>query len=376
MRDNAIHLLFSGDFAPILTPDEILENHFDALQPLLSEVDLHLTNLESPLTESKLPIPKTGPPLKATPDAIKLLKQARVNIACLANNHIYDYGERGLEDTLQLCKEHDIATIGIVHQKDNSPHYYIKNIKDKTIGIFNYCEHEFSVRERGMLGANGYDPIKLFYDIQRLRSNVDYLVVIYHGGNEYFSLPSPQMKKNFHYMIDLGADAVIAHHTHVISGYEIYNEKPLVYGLGNFFFPLDGEPSSWYIGLLCKLTLDTTIDINIHPIKYDPKKQETLIIEGPNRTEILNQVHKLSQTIATQNNLEIEWSNYVKQRQLGVIKQIPGLTILERVLLKIGIPFHKVFNKSRLLMLKNLLSCEAHYNLLHNSLTNKLNEYE
>ena len=94
------------------------------------------------------------------------------------------------------------------------------------------------------MGASGYDPVNAYYEaIQALRPKVDWLIVLYHGGNEYYSLPRPGLKKDFHYLADLGADLVVGHHTHVISGYEIYNGKPLIYSLGNFFFPYKENPN-------------------------------------------------------------------------------------------------------------------------------------
>ena len=82
-----------------------------------------------------------------------------------------------------------------------------------------------------------------------MRAQVEKVVVIYHGGNEYYPLPRPELKKTFHFLADIGADAVVGHHTHVFSGYEMYNGIPLVYSLGNFFFPLEGEPEESRYGV-------------------------------------------------------------------------------------------------------------------------------
>ena len=71
--------------------------------------------------------------------------------------------------------------------------------------------------------------------------------------------PDPDLKRDFHFLADVGADAVIGHHTHVFSGIENYRGKPLIYSLGNFFFPMEGEPESWSRGVICRLTVDDAV---------------------------------------------------------------------------------------------------------------------
>ena len=80
------------------------------------------------------------------------------------------------------------------------------------------------------------DPVRLFYDIAAAKKRHDYLIAVIHAGNEFYDLPSPRTKNLYRYLIDNGADAVVAHHTHRFSGYEIYKSKPIFYGLGNFIY--------------------------------------------------------------------------------------------------------------------------------------------
>jgi poly-gamma-glutamate capsule biosynthesis protein CapA/YwtB (metallophosphatase superfamily) len=88
---------------------------FDAkVFKLFSDSDFNVLNLESPLTNAgdEHQILKTGPILKASPETIGVLDLLKINLVTLANNHIYDYGDKGLSDTLKLCKNHNIATVG------------------------------------------------------------------------------------------------------------------------------------------------------------------------------------------------------------------------------------------------------------------------
>ena len=75
------------------------------------------------------------------------------------------------------------------------------------------------------------------------------------------------MQKWYRHFVDMGADAVVNHHQHCISGYEIYQEKPIFYGLGNFCFDSFREQpvSQWNYGYAVKLTVDKKISVDLIP---------------------------------------------------------------------------------------------------------------
>ena len=362
-----IKIIFSGDFAPLVPLREICNNPFEELTGIFETADLHITNLEIPLTNNKLTIEKTGPSIKSDPDNIVLLQKAKVDVACLANNHIFDYGEKGLLDTIELCKVNKIDTLGVVNRPDGICHYIIKELKGKKIGFLNYCEHEFSVRDPGIIGAKGYDPIDAYYDIQKLNTLVDYLIVIYHGGNEYYPLPNPEMKKDFHYLADLGADAVIGHHTHVYSGYEIYDGKPLVYSLGNFFFPYENEPKEWYTGIICEFTFEEKIYIKIHPLIQCLNNTNVNLPDKITSENIMNRITELSNIIGDDRRLEVKWKLFVLEKGKGIVKLLLAPGLLEKSLLKLKIIQLDKFNH-RARLIKNLIRCKSLRLLLYKSL--------
>ncbi len=372
MNDKSIRVLLTGDFAPLIDPKEVSDRHFNDIQQIISNCDLHITNLECPLTKSETKIQKTGPHIKASKDNVKLLKLANVDIACLANNHIFDFGEQGIRETINVCKETGIDCIGIVNREDGQKQWIIKEIEGRRIGFINYCEHEFSVRDNGLLGACGYDPINAFYDIQFLKTKVDYLIVIYHGGNEYYPLPNPQLKRDFHYIADLGADAVIGHHTHVISGFEIYKAKPLVYSLGNFFFPYPNEPEEWHMGLICELIIHDNINIKLHPVIQCKNNLDVMLVNESMNNLITQKIENLSKILNNNEELEKAWQEYASDMKMGYLKNILGMGKVERLLLKLRYPENRLFNKIKIISLYNLLRCRAHFELLMSSLKLKL----
>lgn len=362
-----LKLIFTGDFAPLPDPENIPEDNFNSLTSLLRECDLHITNLECPLTMSDKAIEKTGPSIKGHPGGIELLKQANVGLACLANNHIFDYGEQGILDTINLCERNGIDTIGIVNRDDGHTKHLIKTIDDKKIGLINCCEHEFSVREPSLMGANGYDDIDAFYQITELRKQTDYLIVIYHGGNEYYPLPSPMIKKIFHYLADLGADTVIGHHSHVFSGYEWYNDTPLIYSLGNFFFPYPDEPEEWHKAIICELNISEQVELNFHPIEQCRNDLHVRLSDEATSKVARQEITKLSEIISDDHQLAFQWESYSRQHQKGLLKLFLAPGLFERLLLKLGVLRLRNF-KHRSRVVKNHIRCQSLFNLLKQNL--------
>ena len=363
-----IKLLFSGDFAPLVPPDMISENHFQGIEPILDSVDVHITNLECPFTLSNDAFDKPGALFKANPIAIRLLKQARVNVACMANNHILDYHEKGILDTLDICTQNGIDCLGLVSLPDGRKHWLVKEVNGKRIGFLNYCEHEFSVREPGLLGACGYDAVDAFYHIKELRPQVDYLILIYHGGNEFYPLPNPQVKKDFHYLADLGADAVIGHHTHVYSGYEIYKGKPLVYSLGNFFFPSSDGPEEWHRSIVCKMEISETIKFQLIPVTQC-KDGFSVSQQSKGKGEnIKKHIEELSAILIDDVKLEGEWQKFALIKGKNLTSFFMYSNRIERKLSKFNL-FKKYYDRSnRQKILFNSVRCASTKKMLIDNL--------
>ena len=99
-------------------------------------------------------------------------------------------------------------------------------------------------------------------------------VVYFHGGNETNPFPSPGKVEMYRSFVDMGAAAVVAMHTHCPQGYEMYNGCPVIYSLGNFYFP-HGETASsllpsWFYGYMTELDFtENEITVKNIPYKFD-----------------------------------------------------------------------------------------------------------
>lgn len=256
-------VLVAGDFVPTgrlesLIIDKKFDIVFKDVKDVVSSADFSIVNFESPVVKDGFnPIKKRGPNLKCSEEAVEAIKWTGFNCCTLANNHIFDYGSKGLRETVNCCKKNGIDIVGVGDNLNDANKILYKNIDDKILAVINCCEHEFSIASEVSAGANPLNPIRQSYAIKEARANADFVLVIVHGGHEHFQLPSPRMQEAYRFFIDVGADAVVNHHQHCYSGYELYHEKPIFYGLGNFCFDKDTSRNSiWNEGFMVKLEFD------------------------------------------------------------------------------------------------------------------------
>lgn len=337
MENSLIKLVITGDFYPgstyISNRNTELEMVSDFRQ-LFADSDLNITNLECPLTVNDNRISKSGPHLKAHPDSVNLLKKLGFNAVTLANNHIMDYGKEGLQDTFKTLKENSISFVGAGFELAEAILPLTLLVKGKRIAILNFTAHEFSIAKEKRAGANPIDIIENYYQIKNAKEASDYLIIIVHSGIEHYNYPTPAMQKLCRFYASLGADAIACHHSHCVSGYEVFNGVPIFYGLGNFLFAEDEQKQPWQEGLALQLNLDemgSTLFITHkfqHTIKDGnfklelvnselPEEMSSEIVEqkwkehissGFKRRNILNHLQKKNRISRALNRLIPQWA--------------------------------------------------------------------
>lgn len=255
-------ILIAGDLSPSGRSESFLrqvnaEHIWGTLPQLAAEHDFCVANLEAPLTSRTKLHTKVGPYLRAHPDVANGIRSAGFQALSLANNHILDMGVEGLRDTLQACVSAGLSTVGAGNNLAEAQRPLLVNIDGTHIAILAFAEHEFSLATGNTAGACPLDEIENYHQIIAAKQNSDFVVLLIHGGNEYYALPSPRLVRLSHYFIDIGAGVVVWHHSHVATGFEIYQEAPIFYGIGNLLFdwPVQRE-SSWYFGYLVSLSVE------------------------------------------------------------------------------------------------------------------------
>ena len=257
---------------------EYVDSPFKNVENVTKKADLLLLNFESPITTASEAY-KGDVPLKSHPNYTKLLKANSNIIVALANNHIFDYGEKGLNDTLNNLKSNGIKSIGAGNNKEEATKPLVQEINGRKIVILNYMDQEnFKEYSQSQMpqatsksknGSNsGYSAIDWDVakkDIATYKEEADLVLVYLHFGNEYSHAPNDRQKEVSKKFIDYGADIVVGSHTHVTQGVEIYKDKAIFYNLGNFIFDQSNVDTHLAMFLELKLVNDTC-EVTVHPI--------------------------------------------------------------------------------------------------------------
>lgn len=367
-----IKIGFTGDFCPWLR----VENEFKAnnWQPLFKEVkpffdknDLNVLDLECPLTISNKGIEKTGPHIKAHPETATLLNHLNCELVATANNHFKDYGWKGMEETYKTLNKHNISWLGSgANFEEASKTFYWKK-DNTTIAFINVTENEWTTTHDSNPGCHPEDLAANFYTIQEAKKTADFVVVIAHGGHEHYELPSPRMKKWYRFFVDAGANAVIAHHTHIISGYEVYNEAPIFYSLGNFCFDWEGlRNKPWNKGMLVRLGFKKSkpISFEMEFVSQNSDEVGLSLLNEAEKEKMFEHLGKLNAIIADDTLLEAEFKKYAETWKPVMNTWIqPYKGKIMAGLYKRGL-LPSIITKNKKLLYTNLIRCEAHRDIL------------
>lgn len=367
-----ISIGFTGDFCPW---ERIEEGYsaskcarlFQTVQPFFEENDLNILDLECPLTTSKNQINKTGPHIKAHPKTAEILNYLNCKLVATANNHFKDYNLDGMKDTYESLKKHEIDWLGSGNNYEEASKTYFWEKDNLKFAIINVTENEWSTTYDETPGCHPLDLVNVFNQIQKAKNCADFIIVIAHGGHENYELPSPKMKKWFRFFVDAGADTVIGHHTHIISGYELYNNAPIFYSLGNFCFDWVGlRNKPWNKGMLVRLKFEKNqpVFFELDFFNQNNKTPGVFLMNKKEKEDILSHVLHLNAIIENDDKLENEFKKFTQnmkpimntliQPYLG--KYLPGL--YKRGFLP------SIISKEKKLLYTNLIRCESHRDLL------------
>jgi poly-gamma-glutamate capsule biosynthesis protein CapA/YwtB (metallophosphatase superfamily) len=365
-----INLLFTGDFCPHLRVEELLLNGsheliFNDLKTEFDNCDWSIVDLECPLVLSGKKIQKTGPHLSGHPAAVNALKYLRVGAVAMANNHIMDYGADGLRQTIEICKKNNIDTIGVGANLAEARTPLRKTIKGRRLAFVNITENEWSNARVDGPGANPLDLVNNFRDIQLAKADSDFVIVIFHGGNERYEFPSPRLKETLRFFVEAGASAIITHHSHAATGFEVYREAPIFYGLGNFCFDWPGERNTpWNIGYSVRLLLGEKVSFEIIPLRQNSDIPGVSKLSAAESQAFFTKLKEINSIIANDEALQKEFDRFCESK--GFIYNIylepyrnKWLAALRKRKL---IPSLFSPNKKRLIL--NITRCEAHRDVL------------
>lgn len=287
------------------------------LQHLINQSDINVINFEAPVYSSGKAINKSGPNISQSVEASQWLEERGFNVISLANNHVMDFGNAGLEATIN-----SFHTACVIGAGDWNTVYNIHVVEADGIkvGVLVGTHSEFGVlrektngEEKGCAWCRHPEFDSLIFNAKKI---CDYLIVFNHGGLEYMDYPLPEWREVYKKWIDMGADAVVASHPHVPQGWEFYMNKPILYSLGNFCFQWDKETKPhWNQSLCCILDIkEDGFSVEVKPISYDSSKMFIDIDASSDYAEHLNKINAV-----LKNDNE-----YRKEVNRSVLNLLPG----------------------------------------------------
>ena len=315
-----MRILVAGDFVPNnRVAKQIDKNNYNCLSEVkqtIQSADFSIVNFESPVVmHDAKPIDKTGPNLYCTEKAIECVADAGFQCITLANNHFRDYGQVGVDDTIDSCLKYNLKYVGGGKTRQEAGRVLYQIVDGNTLAIINVCENEWSIAGENYGGSNPLNPIENSYTIQESKKQADYVLVVVHGGIEGFQYPTPRMQETYRFFVDSGADAVVNHHQHCYSGYEVYHGKPIFYGLGNFCFDInDSKNLLWTTGFVVMLDfVGRQVYYDVFPHIQGSADSAVVPMSGKTKQEFDDKIRQINSVISCKKDLQNQFEQLVTQ---------------------------------------------------------------
>lgn len=218
---------------------------YDCIDPQLIQemrrADLACVNVEFCLSDGGTPMEGKKYTFRAKPERAEILKELGVDLANLANNHIYDYGTDAFLDTLSILDENGIAHVGAGADAEEAEEPFYTEMDGRTVAVVSATRAEkYILTPEAGEGTPGvfrcYDMTEVLQKVREAKEQADIVIAYIHWGTEYSETLEDAQTEGAKALVDAGADVVLGAHPHCLQGIEFYGGKPILYSLGNYWF--------------------------------------------------------------------------------------------------------------------------------------------
>lgn len=223
-------LVFHGKFDGMEEKNGILD---EEVLDFFRNTDYCVCDLEGPIYSHNARNDRVA--IRSRPGIKHFLSTINGNILFLGNNHILDYDEGGLKETLDFADQNNILRFGAGYNIDEASRpLYLESMCGLLAIRYSNKHARATSTEHGCLIWDEDDIIKK--RIIEIKKQCTWCVLVIHGGDEFCMTPFPEIRARYKKFLDWGADIIVAHHPHVVQNYEIIGEKIVFYSIGNFLF--------------------------------------------------------------------------------------------------------------------------------------------
>jgi poly-gamma-glutamate capsule biosynthesis protein CapA/YwtB (metallophosphatase superfamily) len=260
---------------------------------IFTKDDYTLVNLETTFTDSNVKAHKDGEVFynfKGPKEYVNILSSSSIDGVTIANNHIYDYGSQGVNDTISTLKGKNIDICGEGYR-------ILRDIQGVKFGFLGYTGWECSKDLKAKI-ANDISELK--------KQGAEVVIPYFHWGIERTYEPYDVQQNLARFSIDNGADAVIGSHPHVIQSMEDYKGRLIAYSMGNFCFGGNSNPPdkrTFILQIKANIEDDKLMSFQYKVIptmissRSDKNDYIPTLATGENKSNILKMLNELSPTL-------------------------------------------------------------------------------
>jgi len=307
-KNNTVTIGFGGDvMLGRLVNEEISRRDFrypwGSLRQKLLENDLNIVNLETTLTLSDKKVEKVFN-FKADPDKVKTLLEGKIGLVNIANNHILDFSQEGLIETIATLDKASILHVGAGANLALAKKPAVITMKGINIGVLGYTDNEPGwLAKKDQAGTNyinvpDIDQVKR--DIASVRKDVHVLIMTIHWGPNMREQPTEDFIAFAHSLIDAGIDIIHGHSAHVTQGVEIYKNKIILYDTGDLV-------DDYMVGpdlrndhtFLFQVTIKNGTLSSLQLVPAQISSMQVNIAKNPDRDQMMTRMKQLSRRFGT-----------------------------------------------------------------------------
>ncbi len=226
-----------------LTPT--IEKHgagvfFEGTTAIIQSADVATASLNTSISDRGEPDDKRELRFRAAPDLARGIANAGFDVVTIATPHIMDFGVQALEDTVTHLEWYNVKPIGagITPSAANAPAWL--EVNSKKIAVLAFLRgNEFNMASLNVVAAAAYS--QMTRTVREVDDTADLVIVWLHWGKSEANTDTQQSsigrQRIFaQALIDVGADLVLCQQLHTYGGIELYNGKPIIYGLADFIY--------------------------------------------------------------------------------------------------------------------------------------------
>lgn len=306
---DTVTLLFAGDilmddhYAVMSTyhnrGNDINQAFDQGLLEQMRNADIFMINNEFTFTSRGTPTVNKKFTFRANPGNVSMYEEMGVDIVSVANNHIYDYGEISLLDTLDTLEQAEIPYVGAGRnlQEAMTPVYYIANgMKIAFVSATQIERNSVPDTKEATQDSAGVlrcmNPDNLLLTIEEAKKNSDYVILYIHWGTESQEAIDWLQEQQAPIYAQAGVDLIIGDHPHCLQKMDSVEGVPVIYSLGNFWFNSRTQNSC-----VVKVALRAG---EIESFQFIPCRQSdcrTALLTGQEKTEVLDYMRTISPNV-------------------------------------------------------------------------------